>query len=191
MDVNDLKPNSHRSKEENNKKIVSGETKIKKKNVLSMLVNSFIQEDVEKIEQYVIQDVIIPNIKKTILDSVSTVLYGESGENKNNTSITKDYRKYYKENRTMETSTVARAKTRYQFDNIIFENRADAEEVLSQMRLAIREYDTVSVFDMYDFAGLVTDNVHMKYGWANLDTARITCVHDGYIIKLPRPLPID
>lgn len=207
MDIYKYQSNSHKSKEAKkketiakSKRVVSGKAKVRKKNDLIKFANIFIQEDIENIKNYIIQDVLIPNIKRTISESrdillrtisesTDIFLYGESSGIEKNGAI--NYRKCYEKNKRKSNVNIAKAKNRYEFNNIIFDTRSDAEEVLSEMRLAIKAYDFVSVFDMYDFSGLQTDHIDMKYGWADLQDAMVTYTMEGYIIKLPRPLPLD
>lgn len=196
MDIYKYQSNSHKSKEAkkketvvNSKRVVSGNAKVKRKNDLLKFADIFIQEDIENIKNYIIQDVLIPNIKRTISESINMLLYGEFSVKEKN-SVT-NYRKFYEKNERKSNVNIAKAKNRYEFNNIIFDTRSDAEEVLSEMRLAIKAYDFVSVFDMYDFSGLQTDHIDTKYGWADLQDAMVTYTMEGYIIKLPRPLPLD
>jgi len=67
----------------------------------------------------------------------------------------------------------------------------DAENVLDRMYDALKEYQIITVFDFYDFAGMDTRPTDRGYGWTNLKNARIDRVRDGYVIRLPKPQPID
>jgi hypothetical protein len=53
------------------------------------------------------------------------------------------------------------------------------------------EYGIVSVGDLYDLANITNDNYTLnKYGWTNLRDAKVVPTRDGYMIKLPRALPL-
>ena len=53
-------------------------------------------------------------------------------------------------------------------------------------------YDgVVTVADLYDLADLTQPYTANRYGWTNLRNATTQRVRDGYILKLPRPMPID
>ena len=56
----------------------------------------------------------------------------------------------------------------------------------------ISTYGIVSVADLYDLVGITggsyTDN---KYGWTNVHNASVIRVRDGYMIKMPKALPLD
>ena len=56
----------------------------------------------------------------------------------------------------------------------------------------IAQYGTVSVADLYDLARVPNDNFTMnRYGWTTLNGAQPVRVRDGYILKLPRVVPLN
>ena len=196
----DYKPNSHRSKEaapERKKmnKVVSGEVKTRKKSELSKLSDVFIAEDTRSVGSYIFMDVLIPAIKNTIADviigSVNMLFFGSSNRKSDygpahrvsyNKMSGSDSRGY----------SEVRSRTGHNYDDIVFDSRGKAEYVLKCMREAIGEYGTVSIADMYDLAGLTDyDYTNNTYGWTNLRNAEPIRVRDGYMIKLPKALPLD
>jgi hypothetical protein len=44
---------------------------------------------------------------------------------------------------------------------------------------------------MYDMADLTAPFTGNKYGWTDIRGASVERVYDGYIIKLPRAMPIE
>ena len=54
------------------------------------------------------------------------------------------------------------------------------------MEELLDRFDAVSVADLFDMAGISCNYTDNKYGWTNLDSARVERVRDGYIIRLPR-----
>ena len=56
---------------------------------------------------------------------------------------------------------------------------------------AIETYQMVSVADLYDLVGVTGDYTDNKYGWTNLRNAKVVRVRDGYMIDLPKALPIQ
>lgn len=75
----------------------------------------------------------------------------------------------------------------FEFDDIIFDNRGDADLVLDQLESAIANYGMASVLDLYDLAGLTCQNYMAdKYGWTDIQSARVARTRDGYILQLPR-----
>ena len=198
--MEDYKPNSHRSKEEQNlpeKKIepvVKGKVTTKKNNVRK-LTNTFVTEDIQNVKSYVLMDVLVPAIKKAISDIVTNgidmLLYGETGRSrrKTNASVV-SYRNYY-DSRREERYSSSRTRTGYSYDDAVLETRGEAEDVLSRMDELIDTYGVVSVADLYDLVGISCNYTDNKYGWTNLRNAEPVRVRDGYMLKLPKALPID
>ena len=198
--MEDYKANSHRSKEEQKlleKKIepvVKGKV-TKKKNNVRKLTDTFVSEDIQNVKSYVLMDVLVPAIKKAISDIVTNgidmILYGESGRSTRKTNAsTVSYRNYY-DNRRDDRYSSSRTRTGYSYDDVILETRSEAEDVLTRMDELIDTYGVVSVADMYDLVGISCNYTDNKYGWTNLRNAEPVRVRDGYMLKLPKALPID
>ena len=51
-------------------------------------------------------------------------------------------------------------------------------------------YGRVSVADLYDLVGITGNYTDNNYGWTNLASAEPIRVRDGYVIKLPKAMPI-
>lgn len=201
--MEDYKPNSRKSKEEatSEKKIetvVSGSVKSKKKNDMQKFADVFISEDVNNVKSYILLDVLVPAIKKAVSDIVTNgidmILYGETGRTKSSSSASKvSYRNYYdrsSEHRTEKAPYSSRSGCDY--DDLIFETRGDAESVLDAMHDVISQYGVVSIADLYDLANVSTDNYTAnKYGWSDIRGCKPVRVRDGYVLKLPRALPIN
>ena len=84
-----------------------------------------------------------------------------------------------------------RTRTGYNYDDIILETRGEAEEVLERMEELIETYGIVSVADLYDLVGITGNYTDNKYGWTNIRNAEPVRVRDGYMLKLPKALPIN
>ena len=141
-------------------------------------------------------DVLIPAMKKAVSDIVTNgidmILYGdERGSRRRAPSERVSYRGYY-DQRDDRTIDRVRTRTGYSYDDIIVDNRGEAEEVLSRMDELIDQYGVVSVGDLYDLVGLTGNYTDQKYGWTNIRTAKPERLRDGgYVLKLPKALPID
>lgn len=196
----DYKSNSHRSKEEQQEpehkveKVVTGEVKTKKRTGISKFADEFISEDARNVKSYIFRDVLIPAIKKTISDIITNgidmLLYGERGGRSRDTSASKiSYRSYYDSGR--KDPGPIRARNSYSYDEIIINNRGEAEDVLTRMDELISRYGVVSVADFYDLVGVQCSYTDNRYGWTDLRSADVMRVRDGYQIKLPKAMPID
>lgn len=191
--MEEYKSNSHKSRAEAAKqerkveKVVTGTVKAKKKGGLHKFTDVFISEDANNVKSYIFTDVLVPTIKKTILDVVEMMLYGETGKKKNSNASRISYRDYYNEDRRSRERVSTRSG--YDFDDIILDNRGEAEDVLSRMDELIETYGLVSVADFYDLVGITGNYTDNKYGWTDIRSANVIRVRDGYMIKLPRALP--
>lgn len=204
--MDEFKPNSHASKREVREpsgerekiqKVVTGAVKTKKKGEISKFASIFISEDVKNVKSYILMDVLIPAAKKAIsdivTDGISMLLYGGTGRKERSSSASKvSYRNYYdrrEDDRRYDSGS--RYRTAYNYDDIILESRGEAEDVLSRMDELIETYGVVSVADLYDLVGISGNYTDNKYGWTNIRNAEPVRVRDGYMLKLPKVLPIN
>lgn len=175
-------------------KVIKGSAKTKKKGEFQKFFGSFISEDVDSIKSYVISDVLIPAAKKTISDIISIgtdmLLFGESGASRKRSASSRvSYRDFY-DSRRRDDRSVSRTRTGYVYDDLVFETRGEAEEVRERMDELIDTYGQVSVADMYDLAGITCEYTDNNYGWINIRNATVDRVRDGFILKMPKALPL-
>ncbi len=203
--IEDYKSNSNKSKKEKEneltaehrpEKIVTGKVITKKKSSFRKFTDEFISEDAKNIKSYVLGEVLIPAIKKAIsdivTDGIDMILYGGTrGSNKRYTSDKISYRNYYDKGSSYRVSDNRSSYNSYSYDDIILDSRGEAEDVLSRMDELIESYGLVRVADLYDLVGITGSYTDNKYGWTNIRNAEIIRVRDGYMIKMPRAVPID
>lgn len=202
--MEEYKSNSNKSKEEQRRsstekkieKIIIGSAKPKKKNELQKFADIFISEDVNSVKSYILFDVLVPAVKKAILDIVTNgidmVLYGEKENTKKNSTASKvSYRGYYEKANDCRGSNIPKARTGYSYDDVILDNRGEAEDVLSRMDELVSGYGLVSVADLYDLVGITGNYTDNNYGWTDIRSASVVRVRDGYVIKLPKALPLN
>lgn len=201
-------PNSHKYKEEQKQaqaapqdkqiqKVVKNPAKIKT-NEARKLADIFISEDIANVKNYIFMDVIVPAVKKAIYDVVTNgidmFLYGGSGKGKSNSTTSKvSYRNYYerKDGGGYRGSENTVSRNAFDYDNIVFDNRGEAEAAKQQMMDLIGRYGIVTVGDLYEMANQTPPYTAQKYGWMDVSNAETQRVRDGYILKLPRAVPID
>ena len=199
--ADEFKPNSHKSKEVDEKKkvekVVKGKVKTKKKNGITKFADVFVSEDVSSVKSYIIGEVLIPAMKKALSDIVANgidmILYGESGVTKRKSPGSRvSYTNYYdRRDRDRYGYDDHRVRAGYDFNDVILDSRGEAEDVLSRMDELIDNYGIVSVADFYDLCGITGSYTDNKYGWTDIRSAQVVRVRDGYKIKLPRALPLN
>lgn len=194
--MEEYKSNSHKSRkadtlpEKKVEKIVSGSVKSKKKNGIQKITDVFIPEDVENVKTYVFEDIVIPAVKDIILDTVRAFLGIDKKSGKSSTASKVSYRNFYEKDNRRNYSEI-RTRIGYDYDDIILDNRGEAEDVLARMDELIATYDVVSVADFYDLVGITGNYTDNKYGWTDIRSASVIRVRDGYMIKLPKALPLN
>lgn len=198
--MEDYRSNSDKSRQEQPEKkveaVVSGSTKTRRKGEMQKFADVFIAEDAGNVKSYIFMEVIVPALKKAISDIVVTgidmILYGEAGRSKKNTPAKASWQNYYEQDNRVRANSGTNRRSSIDYDDIVFDTRGDAEAVLEAMSDIIDQYGTVSVADLYDLARVPNDNFTMnRYGWTNINNASPVRVRDGYILKLPRVIPLN
>lgn len=200
--MEDYKSNSDKARQEQSKKkveaVISGSAKTRKKSEIQKLTDVFIAEDAHNVKSYILMEVIVPAVKKAVSDIVTTgidmILYGESNRSKKNSTASKvSYRNFYERDKDrVYAGSATDRRNGFDYDDILFTTRGDAEAVLDAMNDIISQFGTVSVSDFYDLARVPNDNFTMnRYGWTNIGGATAVRVRDGYILKLPRAIPLN
>lgn len=202
--MEEYKSNSYKSKERQQsekkvEKVVTGLAKTRKKTEVQRLRDIFISEDISNVKGYILMDVLIPRIRDTFVDiiknSVDMIFYGGDAPSRKSSSPTAkiSYNRYYSSSSDRRDPRREIVRNGFDYDDIIFESRGDAEAVLTAMEDIIDQYGVVSVGDFYDLANVSTTNYAInKYGWTDLRVAEPVRLRDGsYILKLPRALPLN
>lgn len=195
-------PNSHKYKDKQReeaaeakevKKVITGPAKTKK-NDIRKFTNTFISEDINNVKNYVISDVLVPTIKKAIVDivtnGVNMIFWGSAPSSKSGgTKIS--YSKFYDQKGSSAPWNETKTTTRFDYDDIVYATRGDAEATLVQMGEMIETYGVVTVADMYDMAQLTQPYTSNRYGWTSVARAEVKRIPEGYIIKMPKAMVID
>lgn len=200
--MDDYKPNSYKYKEQQKalttdkkiEKVVKGTVKTRKRNGVTKLKDVFVNEDAKNVKSYIFSDVLVPAIKKLLYDIVndgaSMLLFGNTSAGRKKTiGSNVSYRQFY-DTKVEDRRSVS--SSRFDYEDLIFESRGEAEAALSKMDEVIDVYGTVSVADLYDMCDLTAPYTSNRYGWSNIQTAEVARLRDGgYVLKLPRALPIS
>lgn len=197
----EYKSNSYKSKgsgsnlpEKKVEQVVTGSQK--KRSSIKKFGDVFVGDDATNVKNYVVEDVLIPALKKLLDDIVSNgihmFLYGDtvSDRNRRNTSRV-SYSSYSSSNSSRSTDQSSNRRTNYEFDDVIVDSKASAEEVFEHMDDIIDAYGKVSVGDLYDLVGLTGHYTDNDYGWYNIKSARTERQRDGsYLLVFPKIIPL-
>lgn len=189
-------------------KVVTGAVKRQKRGFGKKIAETFLEDNTRSVGDYVFHDVLIPAAKSMICDIVGwggfaemllfgSVRGGGSSRTRQNGrgSFTSYDKAYYgassrdPRDRGREMSRVGRA--RHDFDEIILETRGEAEDVLSHLVDLTIDYGQATVADLYDLVDITSEFTDNKYGWTDLRNASVSRVRGGYLINLPRAIPLD
>ena len=152
----------------------------------------FLPEGKTSLKDMIIEDIIVPTTKNIIADIVNSVLFGEAGRSRNSGSSRSrvSYSSYYNKDDSRRDTRPTRSFSD-SYDDIILENRGEAELVIDRMKEYIDSYGIVTVAELYEFIGVTRDYTTRNYGWTNLDSARVNRIRDGYLLVLPQAMPIN
>lgn len=213
----DFPSNSKRSKEDaqeppekNISKVITGKVIQRKKSLGKKFAEMVMKDegsDMNSVVSYIIQDILLPGAKNIILDLVTGGLemkfFGTASGKRSRSGRDKGYTNYNSVSKTSyrtandrdvrdERRTITdRSKALHNFDEIVFDNRGDAEEVLSTLVDLIKDYDMASVADLYASVDIVSSFTDNKYGWDDLAGVRPVRVRNGYVLDLPKPILLD
>lgn len=202
--MSEYRSNSTRSREEaakpeatpKHESVVTAPAAVRKKNAMEKLGDIFTKQDASRVKEYILGEIIIPKTKQLVDEMVMYVkdvlIYGEyRGGNKAQSGAARvSYRQYYQGSGS-RPSAVQSTQDAISYDEILFKSCGDAQLVLTTMHDILDHYRNVKVSDMFDLANLPCEHTLNKYGWIDLKGAEVVAIKEGYVIKLPRPMPID
>lgn len=204
----DLPSNSYKSKEKMTTKKeekhipkaeLKGNVTVKKRGFLSKFKGSMVSEDAGNVGEYIVTDIVIPTVKDLVFNSVrgalEMVLYGRvskrSGKHTPYSSISSGGYVYNGIKSQKEKSVPRNSSAYFDVNNVMFEERRDAEEVLDTMVTLLEDYGSCSITDFYDAMGQSAPYTAEKYGWKNLSDATVRSCREGYYIDFPQYRLID
>lgn len=178
--------------------VVSGHAELQKKQVLGGVISS----DLKSVGSFLFSDVLIPSFRNILRDIIvngtDMLLYGKTGVTKRNGASSKisyggssvSYSSYY--NKSYDEPVRAGSNSvGVDYDNVVFETRGDAEAVKVTMEELLDQYGMVSVSDFYELAEIPTSNYTLNnYGWTSLRGTQVIACRDGFILKLPKIVPL-
>lgn len=201
--MEEYKSNSHKSKEVAKQhaieKVVSGRVRVKKqrKGNLEKAAEIFTGQDLNSVKEHLIKDVLFPNIQKLLYDTITngadTIIYGGKGKNKRSDGTRVSYwRSYDSGSGSNNEKATYSGRGIYNFENLLFEKKQDAEAVLDSMQEIIDQFGVVSVADLYDLADVTIDNTTASnYGWKSIASAKSVATPDGWILSLSKPIYLN
>ncbi len=187
-------------------KLTTGVVKTKKPSLGRRLTESFLEDTTKSVGSYIVHDVLIPAAKSMVCDIVGwggfaeMLLFGGIGGGRRTSRVGNRSVVNYNSissggirgvDRGGNRSISAGARARHDFQEVVLETRGEAEEVLSNLVDLTIDYSQATVADLYGYVGIQSTPADVAWGWRDLKSASVNRVKDGYLIVLPRPIPLD
>lgn len=208
MDTPEFPPNSEKSKRDSPKEkniapIISGGAVRRKKSLRKQFSETFVAGDAKSAVRYVVMDVLLPAAKDMIVEAgsqgIEKLIYGENrrrGSTRPQSGPT-GYVSYNRYSHQMgghsspQRAMSRQARARHNFDEIVLDQRAEAEEVIDRLFELVSIYESATVADLYELVGLSSTHTDHKWGWTDLMGAGVSRIRGGYLLDLPDPEPLD
>ena len=198
-------PNSDASKREvedkNIESVISGDIVRRKKPLRKKFSEVFIAGSAKTAIGYALWEVLLPAAKDTVVEvitqGVERLFFGESRRRGSlpPQSGPTGYVQYHRMGQQSRLSSPQRvisrqARARHDFDEIVLEERTDAEEVIDRLFDLVSRYESATVADLYELVGLSSSHTDHKWGWTDIRGAGVSRSRDGYVLDLPEPIPL-
>lgn len=179
--------------------VVKGEVTRRKKPLGKRFHETFLGGDARGTAQYVVFSVLIPAAKDMLVEAgaqgIERLVYGETKRGGMRRSAMQQghiaYNRMAPSDRPPPAQLSRRARSRFDFDEIILQSRGEAEEVLDRMFDLLSRYDSVSVADLYELTGVQPAHTDQKWGWTELRGSTVSRTRQGgYLLDLPEPTPL-
>lgn len=180
-------------------RVTTAEPIRRKKGIGHKFKSVFLGGDPKATGHFIIQGVLIPAAKDMLIDAVregiEKLVRGDSYRRRpsGGTSGYVNYNRMGPPGSTRDEPRVLSrsARARHDFDEIVLQSRAEAEEVIERMYDIVGKYDTATVSDLYDLVGIRGTHVDHKWGWTDMRGAGVVRVRDGYLLQLPDIVPME
>nr|DAX50954.1 MAG TPA: hypothetical protein [Caudoviricetes sp.] len=174
------------------KKVVA-KAKVQKKSAVKEALRTFFAQDLPEIAEHLVIDVAIPAAKNAITDMVTQgiqqLLYGEvdprrrstSGYTSYSSASRSDRGRGYHESRQPKPTNV---------EDLVFDTRGDAVDVIEFIAESIEQYGQVSVADLMSSVGIQPRYTDERWGWTTTDAFEIRQIREGWLVSAGRPEPL-
>lgn len=182
------------------KKVIA-KAKVQKKSAIKEALRTFFVQDLPEIAEHLVVDVAIPATKNAITDMVTQgiqqLLYGEVDPRRRPTSGYTSYSSSSRFDRgrgSYEPRRIERREPRQQkptnVEDLVFDTRGDAVDVIEFIAEQIKEYGQVSVADLMSSVGIQPRYTDERWGWTTTDAFEIRQIREGWLVSADRPEPI-
>lgn len=179
------------------KKVIA-KAKVQKKSAIKEALRTFFAQDLPDIAEHLVIDVAIPAAKNAITDMVTQgiqqLLYGNIDPRRRPTSGYTSYSSSSRTNRGTGYYEPRRSERREpkptNVEDLVFDTRGDAVDVIEFVAEQIEEYGQVSVADLMSSVGIQPRYTDERWGWTTTDAFEIRQIREGWLVSADRPEPL-
>ena len=179
------------------KKVIA-KAKVQKKSAIKEALRTFFAQDLPEIAEHLVIDVAIPAAKNAITDMVTQgiqqLLYGEVDPRRRSTSGYTSYSSVSRSDRGREYYETRRSERRQpkptNVEDLVFDTRGDAVDVIEFIAETIEQYGQVSVADLMSSVGIQPRYTDERWGWTTTDAFEIRQIREGWLVSADRPEPL-
>lgn len=179
------------------KPIVKGPVVKEKKSFFKKFKESFLG-DSTNFGEMIMYDILVPALRGTLRDlglGVVETFFGRGGRGNYDSRVVRDRGRTYISYNEVSSARERRdpdrgERARHDFDNIIFNSRGEANDVLAHLVDFTIEYGEATVGTFYELSNIDPNHTDYRYGWTNLRSAFVEQTRGGYIIRFPDVRPL-
>lgn len=172
-------------------RIVTSEVRRRKTPRGRRMAKTFFGGDVQSTGSFILGDIVAPMLRDlfftVVKDGAERIIYqdgGPRGGYRPGRGGPTDYR-------GMSSRPAAQPRTRsnrssYEVDDLVFDTRVEASEILDRLEFYLDRYSQVSVSDLYGLVGIPSTSMDVNWGWTDLSGASIRHHKGDYVLILPR-----
>ena len=174
---------------------------VQKKSLGSKFADAFISDAAKDVKSYILEDVIIPGIKDTIINCLEMVFFGGTSSRRSARSRSYDsnanYRAFYQSDYDGYGAPPKRRdrygrryprddeySDRIDYRNIVVRDRGSAEEIVSTLRGRIEKYGEATKADLLELIDSPSSYQDNNWGWRDPRDIGIRRVTSGYLIDV-------
>jgi len=207
MTNSEFPPNSEASKKVRTEQkditpVVSSGAVRRKKSLRKQFTETFVVGDAKTAVRYSLFDIMLPAARDMIVETLQQgieKLFNGDSRKRGSTSPQAgptgyvSYNRYAMGGRSSGPSRAIsrQARARHNFDEIVMDDRVEAEEVIDRLFDLVSRYESATVADLYELVGLASTHTDHKWGWTDLHGSGVTRIRGGYLLDLPEPEALD
>lgn len=187
--------------------VQAGSAKMVKKNFLRQMWDDLVVSDLPTVTQTVKNNILIPGIKKLMFDIIlgaaTNAFYNgnraaaptQHFQTYSNPSYSSPGQGYWQSQSQSQSNQYMQAAPQNAtlYNDILFTDVSAAQRVLDEMIARVDTYGMVTVADMFTMAGVDIPNGNWmltRWGWKNLIGSNVMPGPGGYVLNLPKPIPV-